>query len=361
MAKDKDGKKSKKDQRDKRETNATVLRKAMLERLPRRLSGSAQVTFAAAPSLLDHYVQSLHSIFAQHGRVFNEDETEHLRGILDKKLKEGFAASPYARIVVNFETDPPPKTSLSYRIATIVSTVADEYENWIKTRQPPYFGTHPDAKVMTLAHSLGEPKDTPVLDIGAGTGRNTLPLARAGFPTDAIELAPALAKILREDVEKEKLAARVFEGDALAGAVELPESHYKLVFLAEVIASHIRTVEQVRVLFQGAADALAPGGLLLFNAFLAADGYKPDALVKELSQVFWCNAFTRGEIAHAMQSLPFELLSDESTHDYELEHQPKEGWPPTGWFVDWSKGHDVLDVPAGRSPLELRWLCYRRG
>jgi SAM-dependent methyltransferase len=356
MAKDRDKKKK----QDKRETNQTILRKAMIERLPRRLSGSAQVTFAAVPSLLEHYTQSLHTIFAQHGRVFNEKETEHLRDILDKKLKEGYTASPYARVVVNFETDPPPKTSLSYRVATAVSTIADEYEGWIKTRKPPYFGVHPDAKVMTTARSLGSPKDVPVLDIGAGTGRNTLPLAREGFPTDAIELAPSLAKILREDVEKEKLAVRVFEGDALSGAVELPERHYKLVFLAEVIASHIRTVEQVRTLFQGAADALASGGVLLFNAFIAADGYKPDSLVKEMSQVFWCNAFTRGEFATAMQGLPFTLVSDESTHDYELEHQPKEGWPPTGWFVDWARGHDMFDLPTGRSPLELRWLYYRR-
>jgi SAM-dependent methyltransferase len=356
MAKAKDNKKK----QDKRETNQTVLKKAMIERLPRRLSGSAQVTLAAAPSLLEHYVQSLHTIFAQHGRVFNEQETEHLRGILDKKLKEGFAASPYARVVVNFETDPPPKTSLSYRVATMVSTIADEYDSWVKTRKAPYFGVHPDAKVMNTARSLGLPKAAPVLDIGAGTGRNTLPLAREGFPTDAIEIAPALAKILREEVEKEKLAVRVFEGDALAGAVELPERHYKLIVLAEVIASHIRTVEQVRTLFQGAADALAADGVLLFNAFIAADGYKPDSLVKEMSQVYWCNAFTRGEIATAMQGLPFVFLSDESTHDYELEHQPKEGWPPTGWFVDWALGNDMFDLPSGRSPLELRWLCYRR-
>jgi SAM-dependent methyltransferase len=357
MAKDIDKKKK---ERDRRETNLTVLRKAMIERLPRRLSGTAQMSFSAAPSLVDHYVQNLHSIFAQHGRVFSEEETEHMRGILEKKLKEGYAASPYARIVVNYETDPSPKTTISYRVATSVSTIADEYENWIKTRKPPYFGTYPDAKVMDVAHSLGEPKEVPVLDIGAGTGRNTMPLARAGFPTDAIELAPALAQILRDDVEKEKLPVRVYEGDALAGAVQLPERHYRLVFLAEVIASHIRNAEQVRVLFEGAADALATGGVLLFNAFLAVDGYRPDALVREMSQIFWCNVFTRGEITTAMQGLPFEFLSDESTHDYELEHQPKDGWPPTGWFVDWSRGHDLFDLPYGKSPIELRWMCYRR-
>jgi hypothetical protein len=39
----------------------------MIERLPRRLSGSAQMSFAAAPPLVEHYTQALHSIFAQHG------------------------------------------------------------------------------------------------------------------------------------------------------------------------------------------------------------------------------------------------------------------------------------------------------
>lgn len=349
-----------KDKKPSRETNQSVLRQAMIRRLPRRLGGSGQMFLPAAPSLLDHYVQNLHQMFAQLGRTFAREETEHLRGILKRKLEEAFTASPYARVVVNWETDAPPKTSLTYRMTVSMSTIADEYEGWVKTRTPPYFGAHPDAKVMATAATLGDPKGVPVLDIGAGTGRNTLPLARAGFQADAVELTPSLAAILRADVEKEGLNVRVFEGDALAGGMNLPERHYKLVFLAEVIASHIRTQEQIRALFEGAADSLATGGLLLFNAFLPMEGYKPDPLARELSQVFWCNLFTRGDITTAMQGLPFDLVSDESTHDFELEHQPKEGWPPTGWFVDWSRGQDLYDVPSGRAPMELRWLTYRR-
>ena len=349
-----------KDKRPARETNPSILKKAMIERLPRRLSGSGQITLAASPALLDHHVQTLHAAFAQLGRVFNEEETKQLRGILEKKVQEGFEASPYARIVVNYETDTPPKTSLSYRVMTVVSTVADEYETWVKTRKPPYFGTHPDAKVVDAARSLGAPKDVPALDIGAGTGRNTLPLAREGFPTDAIELTPSLARMLREEVEKEQLPVRVYEGDAVAGAATLAEGHYKLVFLSEVIASHIRSVEEVHALLKRASDALAPGGLLLFNAFVPTEGYKPDAFVRELSQVFWCNVFTRGELERAVQGLGFELIADESTYEYELSHLPKEAWPPTGWFVDWSLGHDLFDLPRGSSPIELRWLTYRR-
>jgi SAM-dependent methyltransferase len=347
-------------QRKPKETNQAVLKQAMVRRLPRRIHGSGQLGLPAAPGLLEHYVNLLHTTFSQLGRVFTPEETERMREILRRKLEEGWKASPYAKVVVNYQTDEPPKTSLSYRVGVQVSTIADEYDRWVKTRKPPLFGQHPDAKLMNLARSMGEPKDVPILDIGAGTGRNTLPLAREGFPVDAVELAPSLADILKSEVEKEKLPARVFQGDALDGSVELPENHYKLVVLAEVIASHIRDIEQCRILFEGAAEGLASGGLLVFSAFLAGDGYKPDTLARELSQVYWCNLFTRKDMADAMEGLPFDRVSDESVFDYEKEHMPAEAWPPTGWFEEWSQGLDMFDVPRGKAPSELRWLVYRK-
>ncbi len=343
-----------------KETNQVVLRQAMIRRLPRRLTGTGQVALPASPALLEHYVQLLGSLFKLVGRAFSDADLARLREILARKLNEAWTASPYARVVVSYQTDEPPKTTLSYKVSVEVSTIADEYDRWVKTRTPPLFGKHPDAKVMKLAQSLGEPKDVAVLDIGAGTGRNTLPLARAGFQTDAVELAPALAQILRDDCAKEGLPVTVYEGDALAGDIELKEAHYKLVFLAEVIASHIRDVAQCRTLFEGAAEVLAPGGLLAFSAFLASDGYKPDGAARELSQVLWCNLFTRKEMAEAMEGLPFERVSDESVFEYEKENADHGDWPPTGWFEEWSNGLDLFDLPQTKSPMELRWVVYRK-
>jgi SAM-dependent methyltransferase len=350
----------KKDKRQNRETNQAVVRQAMIRRLPRRLGAKGQMALPAAPSLLDHYHELLIEAFGALGRIFNEEETAHLRKVLAEKLEEAFRTSPYSRVIVGYETEAPPSTSLRWRMLVAASSVANEYEGWVKSREPPYFGIHPDAKILECARSLGAPADVPVLDIGAGTGRNTLPLAREGFPTDAVELAPALAAILRGEVEKEKLPVRVIEGDALSGTLELPARHYRMICLAEVIASHIGTVEHVRKLFEAAADALTTGGLFVFNAFLAHEGYRPDAMARELSQVFWSNVFTRIDIANAMRGLPFEAVSDESTHDFEQAHQPPEGWPPTGWFVNWAKGLDIYDLPFDRAPVELRWLVYRR-
>jgi SAM-dependent methyltransferase len=351
---------SPKEKRPARETNQAVVRNAMLRRLPRRLGAGGQLVLPAAPSLAAHFAETLREVFAALGRVFSEEDSEHLRKVLASKLEAAFTISPYARVVVDYETEPAPSTALSYDVHVVGASIESEYQSWVENRTPPYFGVHPDAKIVACARSLGAPADVPVLDVGAGTGRNTLPLAREGFRTDAVELAPALASILRAEAEKENLPVRVFEANALARDLGLPERHYRLVCMAELIASHLRSVDEIRALFENAAKSLAGGGLLVFNAFVAKDGYRPDAMARELSQVFWCNLFTKAELTLAMQGLPFDLVSDESTHDFEAEHQPADGWPPTAWFVDWARGLDLFDLPGGLAPMDLRWLVYRR-
>ncbi len=343
-----------------RETNPAILQKAMLRRLPRRTGATGQILWPAAPSLLDHYVRALATIFASLGRMFSDAELTLVRENLKKHLEPAFGASPHSKVVVDYHTEAPPNTALTYTISHRVITMADEYAEWVRSRTPPLFGAHPDAKVMDLARSLGDPSEVTVLDIGAGTGRNTLPLARAGFAADAVELAPALAAVLREEIGKAAVSVRVFEGDALDPALEIPTRHYRLLVLAEVVASHFRTTAQLRALLERSIDLLAPGGLLLFSAFLSSSGYKPDPIARGLSEVMWCCLFTRRELDEAAQGLPLTRISDESTYEFEHEHLDASAWPPTGWFPEWSQGQDLFDIPGEKSPVELRWIVYRR-
>ena len=343
-----------------REMQPSVLRQAIIRKLPNRLTAKAEILLPAVPGLVDHYVQGLAATWAALGRHFTPAELEHLKKILGDTLKQAFDASPYSRVAIAYETDALPKTSLTWHMSIRHSTIEAEYAEWVAMRTPPLFGHYPDAKVMDLARSLGAPGDVAVLDVGAGTGRNTLPLAKEGFKADAVELAPALANILREDVEKQKLPVQVFEGNILDPEIPVPHGQYQLVLLAEVVASHFRNAKQIRELFEAADRLLTPGGLLLFSAFIALDGYKPDDTVKDMSQVMWCCIFTRREIQEAAAGLPFESASDESALEYEKSHLPAEQWPPTGWYEAWTAGQDLFDLPVVKSPMEMRWIAYRK-
>jgi SAM-dependent methyltransferase len=342
------------------EKNPVVLRDSIIARLPHRCTASGRIRWPAIPALLDHYTQALAATFAGLGRAFSAEELDGLRATLATQLAQGFEASPFSKLIVAYKTDAPPSTALSYSVSHEVITLADEYGEWVQTRQPPLFGSHPDAKVLSLARSLGSPPEVAILDVGAGTGRNTLPLANQGFAVDAVELAPSLAAVLRRDLERAGVSARVFEGDALDPALGIPEHKYRLVVLAEVVASHFRDVGQLRKLLERASAWLAPGGLLLFSAFLAAGEYEPDLLARQASQVFWCCLFTRRELEAASRGLPLLRVSDESTYAFEHSHLPEAAWPPTGWFEDWARGGDLFELPEGQPPHELRWVVYRK-
>lgn len=341
------------------ETSAPILTQAMMRRLPQRLRATAEYKVPPVPALLEHYVQLFNTVWTGIGRVFSAEDLDQFRVALKHNLDNAWNTSQYSRVIVSFATDPPPQSSLSWRITVEAVSMADEYNHWVATRTPPLFGKHPDAKIFELARAQGTPADVSILDIGAGTGRNTLPLARAGFPTDAVEVAPALAAILREEVEKEALPVKVFEANVLDPNIGINRGDYKILLLAEVVASHFRTVGEVRALFEVAARLLAKDGLLVFSVFLASDGYEPDDLARELSQVFWCNMFTRRELEKA-QAGQFQLVSDDSVQAYEKQNLPAEAWPPTGWFETWTGGQDLFDLPPGKPPVELRWLVYRK-
>ena len=332
----------------------------MLRRLPRRLQCSGELGLPAVPALLEHYVKIFDGIWESVGRKFTPPELDEFRKSLAVRIDQAYQASSSSKVVVTYQTDPSPKTSLTWKIVAMSADFTDEYQHWVDTRTPPLFGKDPDAKVMDVARSLGAPADVSVLDVGAGTGRNTLPLAREGFVVDALEPAHALCTILRETVATENLSVKVVEGSILDSALELPRPQYRLLLLSEVVASHFRSVAQLRQLFEAAAARLLPGGLLVFNAFLSDGGYKPDDFARQLSQVLWCCLFTRHDFELASQGLPFERLGDEAAAEYERTHLPDGQYPSTGWYEGWCGGQDLFDLPAERPPMELRWLVYRK-
>lgn len=333
-----------------------AVRQAMARRLYRRAVVSGQISLPAVPALIDEYVSMCEEIFAAVGRRFSPEQLDDARAGLQSQLDIAFAASQRSSIVISF--DAPVGTTLNYNIKPEWWSIEATYDHWVATREPPLFGTEPDARVWNLASEAADPRTFRVLDIGAGTGRNALALARRGHPVDVVEMTPKFASMIRAEANRELLSVRVIERDVFATMDDLRDD-YQLILLSEVV-SDFRTVAQVRGVFELAARCLAPGGRLVFNTFLAKGGYVPDDAARQLGQQVYTSIFTYDEIAGAAAQLPLAQISDDSVLDYEKAHLPADAWPPTGWYVDWITGRDTFDVPIEQSPIELRWLVYEK-
>ena len=344
--------------RTQRETNASVLHNSVIRRLGPRTVAQGDIAFPCVPSMIDVYMTKLATLFEILGQPFSTDDLAKLRSIIERTLADGFRTLPTGKLIVGFLRRPD-VPGISYNVRFKQETMEDLYENWVAEGKPPPFGAFADAKVMSLAAELGDPKEVPVLDIGAGTGRNALALSRIGHPVDAIEPTAVLVRVMNRAIEAEALPIKVIERDVLLPDVTFERGRYRLVVLAEVI-SHFRGPHEVRKLFEKLKDALAPRGILLVSTFLTTEGYKPDVLAREASEIAWSYLFTRDELRFIVDELPFDRLSDESVCDYEKEHLPEGAWPPTPWFPGWALGQNIFELPAGKVPAELRWLAFRR-
>jgi SAM-dependent methyltransferase len=333
-----------------------LAKKSMNQRFLSRSVVNGEITLPAVPGMIDEYITMCAGIFAGVGRQFSDDEIAHLRRVLEDQLATAYSASPRSHIVISYNAAV--GAPLNYEVNPRWWTVEQAYEEWISTREPPLFGTEPDARVWALANEATDPGTHPILDIGAGTGRNALALARRGHSVDVVEMTPTFASMIRSDAVRESLDVRVINRDVFASMHDLRRD-YQLILLSEVV-SDFRTTQQLRSLFELAAECLAPGGRLVFNTFLPREGYAPDRAAREFGQQMYTTIFTRDEMSTATAELPLQLVADDSVFEYEQEHLPPGAWPPTSWYARWVSGLDVFTVEREESPIEMRWLVYQK-
>lgn len=95
------------------------------------------------------------------------------------------------------------------------------------------------------------------LDVACGDGRNAVYLARHGWTVDAIDHSHAALARLLSRAQEEALPIRPVQADL--ETFRLPRRTYAVV-------CNVRYLQ--RSLFDDLADALAPGGVLVFETFL---------------------------------------------------------------------------------------------
>ena len=150
---------------------------------------------------------------------------------------------------------------------------------------------------LTTMHYIHRflPGNGTVLDIGAGTGRYSVALAREGYPVTAVELSECNLALLRQNAEGlDNLSA--FRGDAV-DLGRFPDDSFDLTLLMGPMY-HLYEEEDQMTALREAIRVTKPGGCLI-TAFLS------------IYMILYDN-YLRGNL--------FEGLEENYTADYQVRH-----------------------------------------
>jgi SAM-dependent methyltransferase len=128
------------------------------------------------------------------------------------------------------------------------------------------------------------------IDLGCGTGRNTLYLAQEGISTvgiDSSKVAVELAERKKNDLTRSGAALRFIEGDVTKS---LPFDRHSFQFAADIFVYFHQLDEVARLEYRRDIHrVLTPNGVLLLSLATATDGYymvcPPIALSESVSSV----------------------------------------------------------------------------
>ena len=222
-----------------------------------------------------------------------------------------------------------------YDASTYGDRFADVYDDW--------YGDVTDAAASTerLAELVSEAGGGPVLELGIGSGRLALPLARRGIEVHGIDASAAMLHRLRAKPGAEAL--RLTKGDMADLALdEAPP--FAVVFVAFNTFFNLGTADAQRRCMSRVAEMLAPDGFFVLEAFVPRD--EDDA--------------TGGAVA------PRRITADEvvlsvSQHDRGAQtisgqhvQLTEAGIRLRPWHLRYA-GPAELDTMAGTAGLELAW------
>jgi 2-polyprenyl-3-methyl-5-hydroxy-6-metoxy-1,4-benzoquinol methylase len=103
----------------------------------------------------------------------------------------------------------------------------------------------------------------PVLEVGCGTGRLTLPIARDGIPVTGLDLSRPMLEIARRKAELENLSVAWLEQDCR----QIAAGKFALIFSATNAMQHLHDLESVNAFLTSARNALHDNGTLILDVF----------------------------------------------------------------------------------------------
>lgn len=130
------------------------------------------------------------------------------------------------------------------------------------------------------------------LDLGAGNGFQSIPLATAGYTVTAVDLSDTLLAELARDAAAAGVRVRLIAGDLRELARHVPTPAPEVIVCMGDTLPHLGSLAEIAAALRAAAAALAPGGHLLLSfrdytvARTGADRFIP--VRSEADRLFTC-------------------------------------------------------------------------
>jgi ubiquinone/menaquinone biosynthesis C-methylase UbiE len=146
---------------------------------------------------------------------------------------------------------------------------------------PPWQIDRPQPEVIQLLEN-GK-FESPVLDLGCGTGDNTIELARGGLVVKGLDAVPEALERARKKTEQSglKQAPEFVLGDAL----RLAESGLRARTVLDCALFHTFSDEERKEYIQGLEAVLSPGGRLHILSFSELETRQPGPRRLSLSEI----------------------------------------------------------------------------
>ena len=158
-----------------------------------------------------------------------------------------------------------------------------------------------------------------VLEIGAGTGRFTIPLARRAREVCAVDLSPRSLEILRRKAQAEGLAnihtlagdvrRLTWQGNIHTLAGDVRRLTWQGGFQVVCSFSALEYVPDLRSVLEAAVQSLEPGGRLCFTTAHRSFFRLFAQVGNAMRQGVWLHARRRGQVEALLRSLHMEEIS----------------------------------------------------
>lgn len=221
----------------------------------------------------------------------------------------------------------------------------------------------PDKFLFQELASLGKkPEDIYVLDLGAGQGRNTIPLAQKGYNVTAIEVTKQGCDSILAEAKAANLSSKVEVMQAnVLDSLPVPKEHFSFAFMSHM-SQHL-SPEELKQALMVAKEHLVSGGKVVFDALLRKNpNYKkydviPSAMTKSRYKSlgdYGAASFDGRDIVNACTQADLRFVRRDKFIEIGkrawYEHQNLWG------------GFRVLDYFEGflRKPVELNWFVFRK-